>query len=67
METMKDIEIEFEKFIKDQKEILEVGGCLNYVAISIWQDFLIDFVSDKYTKIHKYLEMLKKLQEEERF
>lgn len=36
METMKDIEIEFEKFIKDQKEILEVGGCLNYVAISIW-------------------------------
>jgi len=62
METIEDIRDEFEKFVKEQKEIIEVGGCLNYVAISIWKDFLSDFFSKKYSVINKMIEKLNDLE-----
>lgn len=36
----KDIEYDLKKFISEQKEIIIIGGCLSYTAISIWLEYL---------------------------
>ena len=42
VDNFDDIIPDVEKFISEQKELIEMGGCLNRVAISIWLEYLFD-------------------------
>ena len=63
---MFDLEREIKSFFEEQRLIKEVHGCKNYIAISIWTDYLSDLLiktRDKEVrkKIIKYLKELKKI------
>lgn len=67
METLNEVDIEFVKFYKEQLDIIKCKGCINHIAISIFNDYLIEIInSKKYEyankKLLSYCKMLNNLE-----